>query len=270
MEKNDGRKNGIQRLSARLPRHLRDADHGQRRRNRQRARQPGPSVHTGRPVRQGQRLREPGLQREPGAHPAAPDRREGRRRVSADRLGRGPRGDFGPLDRNHRARRARCHPALQLSRHRGHPERAERRRRLLQQARRDRGRADLLRFRRHHRLLHDLRPDPGGRPGELRPFPLHRPVGDQHDQHQPAPLAVHRRGAAPRRQGRSHRSGRHPDGQTGRLAPRHQARHRRRPGARHDQRHHRRGSRRPRLCRKIHRRLRGPESPRGRLHARAG
>ena len=38
-------------------------------------------------------------------------------------------------------------PALQLSRHRGHPERPERRRPVLQQAGRHRHRADVLRFR---------------------------------------------------------------------------------------------------------------------------
>ena len=83
-------------------------------------------------------------------------------------------------------------------------------------------------------------PTPGHRPGELRPLALHHPVGVQHDQHQPASLALHRRGPEARRQGRGGGSSAHAHRAAGGLAHPDQARNRRRPGHGDDPRHHQR------------------------------
>ena len=68
-------------------------------------------------------------------------------------------------------------------------------------------RAHLLRLRRLHRVRDDHRRHRGRRPGEPGALPLHRHLGLQHGVDEPAPVAVHRRGAAARREGRGDRPG---------------------------------------------------------------
>ena len=160
------------------------------------------------------------------------------------------------LEAAHPAARPDRDPALQLSGHRGNPQRHERGRSVLQQARRHHHRAHLLRLRRLYRLHDDGGPDAGHRPRELRALALHHPVGLQHHQHQHASLAHHRRGAEARREGRRGGSRAHAHRAPGRLAHRHQARHRRRARHGDDERDHHRGSGRQGVRRELHRRLR--------------
>ena len=105
----------------------------------------------------------------------------------------------------------------------------------------------------------DLRPGRGGRaargrghagraaPRRPRPQPLHRAVGDEHDRHQPAPVADRAGSAQGRRAGRRDRSAAHAHGRRGRLARAPAAGHRRRARARADARHRGRGPARRRL-----------------------
>ena len=75
-------------LSARLPGHLRDADHGRRGRPRgRRRRRSRASDHRGLPLRQGLQLPRPRLLPRPHPRAAGPQRRQGRRASSAPRAG---------------------------------------------------------------------------------------------------------------------------------------------------------------------------------------
>ena len=145
----------------------------------------------------------------------SPHRRQGQRQVRAHHLGCRARRDRHALEVDHRRIRSDRDPALQLPRHRGLPQRAQRRRSVLQQARRHHQRAHVLRFRRLYRLHHDGRPDGRPRSRELPPFEVHHHLGRQPGQYQFAPLADHHRGAEERRQGRGGRSAAQPHGATG-------------------------------------------------------
>ena len=131
----------------------------------------------------------------------------------------------------------------------------------------DRSGKNLLRVRLLDGLDHDRRPVRRAGPGEPRLREVHHRVGDEHDQHQPARLALHPGGAEKRCEDRGHRSRAHAHRQAGRLARRHQARHGRRARAGHDERHHWRGTCRLRLRGEIYARLRGVEGARRRLSA---
>ena len=174
------------------------------------------------------------------------------------------------VPRDDRRARPRGDHAGQLSGHRGHPQRAQRRRPVLQQARRDDLRAHLLRLRRLHRVHDDHRRHRGRRPGEPGALPLHRHLGLQHGVDQPAPVAVRRRGAAARREGRGDRPGAAPDGAARRLAHPDPAGHRRRARAGDDARDHRRGPDRRGLRPRPHRRLRRARRAGAAVHAGVG
>ena len=183
-------------------------------------------------------------------------------------MGRRARGNQAPLDRHHRDLRFAGDHAARLSRPSGHAQRAYGRGRVLQPPRIHGGGKNLLRVRIVDSLDHDGRPVRRTGPREPRLREVHHRVGDEHDQHQPARLAVHPRSAEERREDRGHRPRAHAHGQAGGLARRHQAGHRRRARAGHDERHHRRGFGRLRLRREIHARLRGAEGARRELSAR--
>ena len=235
-----------------------------------RARQPGPPDDARRSLREAEGLREAPLPPGPPALSDEAGRPEGLEAVRAHHLGRGARHHRHALEGDHRPVRSAGDRALQLSRQSGPGARAERRRRLLQPHGRDRDRADLLRRGLLHGLAAHRRPDRRPRPRELHPLQVHRDLGLQLGQHEPAPLG-HRQGRAEEgRQGRRDRRLRLAHRQGGRLAHRPEARHRRR--ARHgaDQLDHRAGARRPGLCRQLHGRLRGAEGAGRSPHARMG
>ena len=235
-----------------------------------RARQPGPSDDPRRSLREAEGLREAPLPPGPAALPDEARRPEGLQAVRAHHLGRGPRHHRLPLEGDHRPVRASGHRALQLPRQPGTRARAERRRRLLQPHGRHRDRAHLLRRGLVHGLAAHRRPDRRPRPGQLHPLQVHRDLGLQLGQHEPAPLG-HRQGRPEEgRQGRRHRHLRLAHRQGRRLAHRAEARHRRR--ARHgaDQLDHRPGPRRPGLRRQPHGRLRGAEGAGEHPHAGMG
>ena len=102
---------------------------------------------------------------------------EGLEAVPADFLGRGDRHHCQPLEVDHRRTWRAGDPALQLSRHPGHHQRAQRRRPAVQQARRHRGGAHLLRLRLLHRLHDDDRPHARGRSRKLRALEVHSSCG---------------------------------------------------------------------------------------------
>ena len=257
-------------MRPRLPRHLRHAGHGRERQGHQGPGRPRPPVHPGRPVREGQRLHHPHLQPRPGAPAAPPDGPEGRGPVRAHRLGRGARRDRRPVPLDHRRVRRPGDPALQLPGDGGNPQRPDRRRPVLPPPGGDRQRADVLRLGRDHRLPHDPGAGGGDGPGELRPLPLHHPVGLQRALHQPPHVAVHQGGAGPGGQGGRHRPAPAPHRPERRLVHPHPARHRRRPGPGHDARHHQRGPRRQGLHRPAHSRLRGALGTGAAVPARLG
>ena len=221
-------------------------------------------------MREAQGLRGAPLQSRARAVPDAPGRSEGGRRVRADLLGRGPGPDQGALGRDHRDPRCRGDHASRLSGSSGDAERPHRGRRLLQPARLQCRREDRPRIRLVHRLGDDRRPDRwvGRREPVLRE--VHHRVGHEHDQHQPARLAVHSQAKAkgakvvvidPVRT------------RTAKAADWHIAI---RPGTDAAlalgmmERDHRRGPGRPGLCRPVHAGLRGAEAARRRIPAGAG
>ena len=257
-------------VPARLPRHLRDARHRRRRPGDRGPGRPRPPLHARRPVREGQQLRGQGLRRRPPAVPDAPDRAQGQRPVRADQLGRRARRDHRAVPgRSRRARPGGDH-AGQLPRHRGHPQRAQRRGPVLQPDGRHDQRADLLRLGGLHRLHDDDRCDRRGGPGEPGALALHPHLGLQHDLDQSAPVAVRRRGAAPGREGRRHRPGPPPHRPAGRLVPADPPGHRRRSRPGDDARDHRRGADRRGLRPRPHGRLRRADRAGAAVHPRVG
>ena len=104
---------------------------------------------------------------------------------------------------------------------------------------------------------HVGRPAPRG----PRPQPLHRAVGDEHDRHQPAPVADRAGGAQGRRAHRRRRPAAHADGGGGRLARAPAPGHRRGARPRPHARDRGRGPPRRRVRRRAHR---GVRAPRGR------
>ena len=174
------------------------------------------------------------------------------------------------VPRDDRRARPRVDHAGQLPRHRGHPQRAERRRPVLQHARRDDRRAHLLRLGCLHRVHDDDRGHCGRGPGEPRALPLHHHLGLQHGLDEPAPVAVRRRGAAPRREGRGDRPGAAPHGEARRLAHPDPAGHRRRARAGDDARDHHRGPDRRGVRPRPHGRLRRARRAGAAVHAGVG
>ena len=106
-------------LPARLPRHLRPAHHGGKRRGHPRAGQPRPPAHRWRAVHQGLPLHR--AQLPPRAHPHAPQAHgpQGQRPVCTRQLERSPGRDHA-ASRRHRSTQPRGHPSLQLRGHHGH------------------------------------------------------------------------------------------------------------------------------------------------------
>ena len=172
------------------------------------ARQSRPSVHPGRPVREGHRLPQPHLR--PGPRPArrCAGRPEGRGSVRADLLGRRARRDRRPLPRDHRRARPRGDPAGTATSARmgmlngltvGDPSSTP--------SARPSPSAPSATAAASPAYIMTLGPTAAVDPEIARALPLHHHLGLQRAVQQPAPLAVHRGGAAARREGRVHRPG---------------------------------------------------------------
>ena len=201
-------------------------------------------------------------------YPLRRDRAERLQAIRAHLLGRGDRRDRQALARDHRHLWQPGDHALFLSRQYGPGAGHQLRRSVLQSARHDGEREDVLRVRLIDRLAADGRSDRRGRPGKLRAFQVHRHLGVQLDLDQSASLALRARGTEARRQGGGHRQLPFAHGQGRRLAYLPAAGHRRRFGDGLHQFDHRAGAGRSATMSTAHLRLRGAESPRGRVHAR--
>ena len=162
-----------------------------------------------RTLRQAQRLCRASLQPQPAALPDAAHRRQRQRSVRTHLVERCSRGNQKPVDGHHRGLRRASDHAPRLSRAPGDAQRAHGGRRVLQSPGIDRCRKDLLRVRVFDGLDHDRRPVRGAGPGEPRLREVHHRVGHEHDQHQPARLALHPGGAEKRCEDRGHRSRAH-------------------------------------------------------------
>ena len=92
------------RVSARLPRHLRDARHRRGRPRHARRRRSRPSVHARLSLREGESLRRAHVSPRPAAVSAAPRRAKGQRTVRADLVGRGARRDRRAAERDRASR----------------------------------------------------------------------------------------------------------------------------------------------------------------------
>ena len=161
------------------------------------ARRPRPPVHPRRPLREGQQLPRPRLRPGPRAAPDAPHRPEGQRPVRADHLGRRRSRDRRPVpgaDRTSTAPR----PIMPVSYlgtqgilnglNVGDPFFHRLGATVTERTYCDSGACTAY--------ADDDRRHRGRRPGEPRALEVHPPVGVQHDLHEPAPVAVHRRGPA--------------------------------------------------------------------------
>ena len=223
------------------------ARHGDRRRRRQAARQPRPSLQPGRAVPQGQPLPRPRVQ--PGSHPhaVAPHRPQGGRRVRPDDVGRRPDDGRRRAAPGHRHVRRRGRAPLQQCRQ---PEPAVgdgHRRTLLPPPRRDPARPRPVWPDRRRRRVDDQRHRAHPRSAGAAPQQADHPLGNEHAAHQPPPVADDRGRPCRRRQGRRHRSAAHDHRRRRRRVRPAAARHRRRPDAGDDARADpRRPHRRPR------------------------
>ena len=183
----------------------------------------------GRALPEGQSLSRPGLSPRPGASSADQNGAQGQRRVPPGDLGRGP------------VPGGRSGPARSIAEHGGEaifPGGMPAPRGLIQMTSLDRrffarlGAVPLrpVRFAEQPPeqdwpppMAAGMSADPTG-----RSLPkLHHPVGDQHPPHQPTPVALHRRGAGQRCQGRGDRPDQDDDRRLGRLVHSAAARNRR-------------------------------------------
>ena len=107
-------------MSARLPRHVRDAHHRRGRQGSARGGRSGASLHERFSVREGQPVCRTDVPSRPVALPDASRRRERTRPVRAHHVGRGARRDRGTIERDPRlGARTSSDPAVLIRRHDG-------------------------------------------------------------------------------------------------------------------------------------------------------
>ena len=183
-------------MRARLPGHLQLDRHRRGRTRRSAAGRSRAPVHARRAVQQGERLS--GLRRvagSPAVSDAAP-RSQGTRRARAHLLGGGARRDRRAARRHDPGIRPRGHLALPRQRQHGaHPRRVQRGPPAVERARGLTAPDDDLHDRRRGRHRLHARRQPGGDgPGDAALLETHHPVGQQHPDHEPSPVALHHHG----------------------------------------------------------------------------
>ena len=149
------------------------------------------SLHPRRAVQQGERLRRLHPVAGSAAPPDAARRSQGARSVRTHLVGGGARRDRGAVCRHDPRIRPRGHLALpRLRQHGAHPGRVRRGAPAVERAGGVPAPHDDLHDRRRGRhRLHARRQPRGDGPGDAALLAAHHPVGQQHAEHEPSPLA---------------------------------------------------------------------------------